>query len=126
MEIRNSGFILISKLIFISITMAVASLAGARIKAQDAYFKSNASSIVPAAVLCCDDDGLLSEEFGKSFCNNKVDYNNYPDPNFIGSIKITKNCNQKTGEFQFIVTPVSGNGSSLSRAVCSESGCQYE
>lgn len=125
MEDLNKGFILLGKLIFISAMMITVSLNGARTKAYDASFKAAASSLLPEAILCCDNGGILQGNSDGSICvGEKNEYG--MDYSEIGSIQILQNCEEKTGNFRFEVIPSAEIGGSVSKAVCTANGCDFE
>lgn len=98
-------------------------LAEARAKAVDAEFKSDASSVIMSAVLCCDDGGKLQNTPGEKVCSKSSSGNyNYPGKESISSIEVISDCN-RDGNFQLALTP--GNGSKVSKAVCTQEGCNF-
>lgn len=116
-------FLLISQM---AILIVSSSLMGARQKAMDASFKSSASAVIPAAVLCCDSpDGRLNDVPGKDVCSSKnYSYGNYPDSSYIGKIEIIKNCDK--GYFEMVMYPGEEMKVSIKKAVCRDTMCNFE
>lgn len=125
MENQNKGFILLGKLFFVSAVMITVSLGGARTRAHDASFKAAASSLLPEAILCCDNGGVLQGNSNGSICVGE-DSMYGMDDSVIGSVRIVQNCEEKTGSFRFEVVPATGSGASVVKAVCTVNGCNFE
>ena len=124
MKMNNSkGFTLIELLVVIAIigilsTIAMTSLNGARKKAKDASFKSAVSSIVPAAITCCDAGGTLN--LTGNVCSIAG----------LAGIYTTSSGNAATasctvgGGFALTITSAPAGGV-CTGAACDESGCTF-
>lgn len=113
---------MLSKLIFISITMVATSLAGARIKAQDASFKSLVHSVQAVGVLCCD-EGVLNEEAvsGGKICSSSRVMGNYPKD--FGNITVMNQCDG--GRFSIKMLSSDDFEDSLISGTCTETICTF-
>lgn len=123
----QKGFTLIELLVVIAIigilaAIAMTSLTNARKKAKDASFKSTVSSLVPAAITCCDDGQNLvaqtTTDTATALCTNGPTY-----PRGV-TTTITTNCSN--GSFTLAATPGGSNtGGNCTAASCTENGCTF-
>ena len=141
MNKNNKGFTLIELLVVIAIigilsTIAMTSLNGARKKAKDAAFQSSASSVIAAAITCCDTPGATLKEgaadvtiaAGAAICHTSAyaalnNHGFYADSSVLGNTTVTSDCNG--GAFTLTLVPVNTSALNCSQAVCNESKCTF-
>lgn len=102
------------------------SLNSARKRAQEASVKSNISSTVPAAILCMDDNGFLTEpEEGVNICRDDKDLSTWPAIGEMGGkwggceMGVTRKNGIMVG-FTYCATLPSGD-----IARCTQTGCIF-
>ena len=136
---NNKGFTLIELLVVIAIigilsTIAMTSLNGARKKAKDAAFQSAASSVIAAAITCCDTPGMkladadTSIAAGAGICYNstnvaQANFGYYADNTVLGTTTVASDCNG--GAFTLTLVPVNTAALNCTQASCNESKCTF-
>ncbi len=113
-------------------SIVLVSLGSARVRARTAAFKATASSMAPAAIMCCDVcsdivNPCILTVAGADLCANAIQ-SMVPPITQIASFMITGACNadcEATGNFNFTVTPGTANTGACTSAVCTPQGCTF-
>ncbi len=92
---------------------------------RDAHFKATASSMVPAAIICCDSakNSSIQTVLGADACNPAIGAI-WPDASQVGTITVGTNC-QADGSFSITITPGDRNSGTCTNAICTQEGCIF-
>lgn len=130
---RNKGFTLIELLVVIAIIgilsgIVLTSLNSARDKAHEAAVQGTLAGVIPAAIICIDDQGTL--QYGGTGSDTPVagavlcDTGSAEWPALSGSWGYEAGATQSTDDFSFSATSDGGTGGTGERRVsCSLTGC---
>lgn len=128
MKINKKGFTLVELLVVIAIigilsTVAVVNLNSARTKAKEAAAKGWGAGLLPAAVLCGNEDTGTIQAYasGSDFCSPDVGVDWAPLPQDYDSITLTTDT-AYLGSWSFSI--VDGATTPLATIVCTQNGCQ--
>jgi len=125
---KKKGFTLIELLIVIAIigiliAVILVSLSGSRKRSKDAAFKTTASTINSAALLCCSGTGAsLNNTPGAEICSPSIG-SSYPDTSSISSIVINpgNNCDS-SGRYVITISPGTNNSGNCISATFNQVG----
>ena len=134
---KIGGFSLIEILVVLAIIGILASasmayLTNVKQRARIVAFKATASSISPAAVMCCNTSGspALNEVASPNTGNIDICATSagpkYPDATQIGSISFNVNGDCLNGSFSITIYPGTSNSGVCNHADCTEEGCTYD
>ncbi len=107
-------------------SIVLVALGSTRNKAKDASFKSVASSVNSAIMMCCFKGGTIQNSPGGAVCSPADGNTNYPDSSKLGSIAIDSpaggNCQGVDNVFQVKITPGSENKGNCDGATLNQTG----
>lgn len=107
-------------------SIVLVALGSTRNKAKDASFKSVASSVNSAIMMCCFKGGTIQNSPGGAVCSLADGNTNYPDSSKLGSIVIESpaggNCQGVDNVFQVKITPGSENKGNCDGATLNQTG----
>jgi prepilin-type N-terminal cleavage/methylation domain-containing protein len=136
---KLAGFSLIEILVVLAIIGILASasmayLTNVKQRARIVAFKATASSISPAAVLCCNSSGSPglnaiivppSNPGNIHICDNDIGPK-YPNATQIDSVSVDSADNCLNGSFSITIYPGTSNSGLCNHADCTEEGCTYD
>ncbi len=116
MSITKKSFTLIELLIVVAIIGILASIVLVRLseirnRAMDADFKSLASSLNSAIMMCCNSEGSIQTNVSGAVCNPAVTGEVYPGSEKIGSVDVSSGTNSQCSNqnYQVTITPGTKN-----------------